>query len=966
MTPERWVQISEIFHEAAEVPPERLDYFLSARCGEDTELIREVRSLLAAEAAASDFIEKPIVPEMPIRTTDDGPWSFIGGELGHYRIERSIGSGGMGDVYLARDTRLNRYVALKTLPSTLARDPAFLQRFRKEAQAAANLNHPNVATVYSVEEFDGRPIITMEYVEGQILSDVIPEGGMDFPKFLDTFIAISDALTHAHERGIVHRDIKPGNIMITPDGTPKILDFGLAQMSYQPADDTEISITRPDQIIGTPSYMSPEQADGKAVDHRSDIFSLGIVMFEALTGERPFKGATQAEIVSSVRKCDPRSVSSLRSEIPGLAARLVDKCLIRSPNGRIQSMNDVNVVLSELWATMSRSNVRDSSLRRLYREFSPQPSGTLAIVAIAVVILSLGAWYMMSRPRSTTPFSVDSISIRKLSQSNNVALAVIAPDGRSVAYVTYEDDGGRALWLRRVSEPSAIKIVPSQQVHYWDILFSNDSEYIYFITALRFGTHGTLYRVPAIGGQVRKVAEKVNHMGTLSPDGKRVFFVRYGDAAPDTSVNAIDSKLISANSENGSEEQIHRTLVGESIIRKSRVSADGSSVFYIKREFDGVESWSIIILDLKTGKERELIRGKERIDGLAVLNGTNGILMNAVDPKSNRRQLFHVSVPGGEVTRITNDLNNYSGVSVDGDGRNIVAVQRSDESRVWIGDSTDTRSMLPATKEPIAHQVVDWTPNGQIVYDVYENDRLSVWISDPDGQNALQLTPTDSDNSNPRVSGDGRYIVFTSRRAGFNQIWRMNIDGSGPQLLANAPGITQSPVFAADGKTVVFRWYNEGSPPLGQVSVDGGSVTGIDYLQPAFNYYWAMSPDGKYVAYTTGGINADPMQVTVRPVDSMTPIAVLNIRPTLVFTWSRDSKRIIYQESQQGEELETKLFEIEPGKGEPKLMLTTETDHIKDIAFTTDGSRFALVRSRVLTDAVILSAADEASDKDRR
>lgn len=961
MDPKQWEKVSEIFHAASEMPSAERAEFLSKRCGDDTEIRVEVESLLAAESGAGDFIKEPIIPEFPRRDVDDEPWSYIGGELGHYRIERNIGSGGMGDVYLATDTRLNRKVAIKTLPTAFAKDPAFVKRFRIEAQAAANLNHPNVATIYSVEEIDDRSIITMEYVEGKVLSEITPDRGLDIRTFLDWFIPISDALAHAHERGIVHRDIKPGNIMITTDGTPKILDFGLAQMEIMPPDVTGLSITQPGQIIGTPSYMSPEQAEGKTVDYRSDIFSLGVVMFEALTGERPFKGSSHAEVVSNVLKSDPPSISQSRSEIPALIVKLVEKCLVKSPRGRIHSMNDVNVVLSEAWATMSRGSLRDSSLRRLYREFSPRPSRWLAVAAAAVVLLAVGAWYFISRSAPEPPFSVDKIAIRKLSQSNNVALAIIAPDGRSVAYVTYEDDGGRSLWLRRVSDAHAIRVVPSQQVHYWDIVFSNDSEYIYFITAPRFGTHGTLYRVPSIGGQARKIADKTNHLGNLSPDGKRLLFVRYGDPAPHTSVNVTDSKLISANSDDGSDERIHRTLEGESIIRKVRYAEDGRSIYYLKRELDGVEYWSIVRLDAQTGTEREIIRKKERIEALAELKTSGGLLINAVDPVSNRRQLFYVSLPAGDVTRITNDLNSYIGVSVDSDGRNIVSVQRTDEARIWVGDSADYNSMTMLTRSPVANLIVDWTPDGRIVYDVVENDRQSIWISDPDGKNALQLTPQDSDNFHPRVSGDGRFIVFTSKRAGYNQVWRMAVDGSDPTLLARTPGITQSPRFAADGRTVVFRWYNEGSPPMGQVSVDGGPVTGLDYLPQASTYYWAMSPDGKHVAYTTGGGTADPMRVIVRRVDSPMPTAILNIRPTWIFGWMPDGRNIFYQESQQGEGLNSKVFTVEPGIGEPKLLFSTEPDDIVDLSFSKDGSRFAAVRARVSTDAVILSAAVPAA-----
>jgi serine/threonine protein kinase len=961
MTPEQWDIVSRVFNEAVALRPNERKSFINQACHGNVTLIAEVESLLSAHESAGDFINEPIVEDL-VSDISEMP-TLTGKYIGHYLIEKSIGRGGMGDVYLATDTRLDRLVALKRLPHRLAADPQFVKRFRTEAKAAATLHHPNVATIFSVEDDETGPLITMEFVEGRTLDSIVPPEGMDVERFLNIFIQVSEALRHAHEKGVTHRDIKPRNIMISTDGTAKILDFGLAQIAEdnQAAGRGGSLITQPGQIIGTPSYMSPEQAQGKNVDHRTDIFSLGVVMYEAITGKRPFTGDNNAEVISNLLRTDPEQVSSLRPSVPGLISRLIGRCMEKRPSDRPQSMQEVRTILDEVRSIVRAGTTTGSFAHRLYRESTSLGFWMRLAPVGLVVVLATAGWFYFSGPPASSPFSIDTMSIRKLSQSNNVALSVISPDGRSVAYVTYEDDDGRALWLRRISDANAIKIVPSQQVHYWDIAFSNDNEFIYFITAPRFGIHGTLFRVPALGGQPRKITEKVNHLGNTSSDGKRVLFVRYGDPSPATSVNVVDSKLISANSEDGTDEQVIKRLEGESVIRKARYSSDGNSIFYIKRELKDVEYWSIVMLDPDTGTERELIRKKELIEAFAVLQDGSGLLINAVDGSSNRPQLFYVTVPRGEVTRITNDLNGYIGVSVDNEGRNIVAVQRSDESRVWVGDASNFAGMTPITRGPFAFQVVDWTPDGRLVFDVLRNDRLSIWIADPDGKNAVQLTPQDSDNYTPRVSGDGRYIVFTSRRAGYNQVWRMNVDGSDPALLANAPGITQAPILAADGTTVVFRWYQEDSPPMGQVSVSGGPVTGLDYLPPAFTYSWAMSPDGKYIAYTQGGGTNDPMKVIVRHADSTAPETLLNIRPVWIFKWMPDSRRIFYQESQLGENLASKVFVIGPGQVEPDLLLTTEPDSIRDLTFSRDSKKFAAVRVNILTDAVMLTNSPNGS-----
>lgn len=956
MTPERWEKVGEIFSSASEMDSAERGAYLREVCGDDTTLLSEVESLLAAGNDAGRFISEPVAGNFVSDFAEHVKALAPGNSIGHYTIEKAIGSGGMGEVYLATDTILGRKIALKTLPPSFASDPSFLRRFRNEAQAAANINHPNVATVYSVEECEGIQFLTMEYIDGKTLDRLTPEGGLEIKTFLQWFEPIAHALAAAHKRGIIHRDIKPGNIMISADGTPKILDFGLAQIERSLAGNASLAkdITAPGQIIGTPSYMSPEQAEGADVDVRSDIFSFGTVMYEALTGKRPFRGATQGLIVKAVVHSDPDPIAKHRPDTPYILAKMVARCLQKSPGKRFQSMREIRSILKEARTASDAGVSMDSFARRFYRE-ATSPSRLWLIPSAAIVlVLAFTGWYFISRPAVVAPYSVERMSIRKLSQTNNVAVASVSPDGRSIAYVSYEENGGRALWLRRVSDSNAIQLVPPQPAYFWDSpVFSNDGEYVYYILAERGATHANLYRIPSFGGQPRKLVDKVNHIGNLSADDKTILFVRYGEPDPNRSVNTADARVIAASALDGSDEREHRRTEGETILRDPRYSTDGRSIFYTKRELEnGVEYWSVMTLDLASTEERSILRQRERIGELAVLHSANGLVMNAVDPVSNRRQLFHLAVPEGKLTRITNDVSSYMNVSVDREGRYIVGAQRNEEGRIWIGDIDDPTRMVPLSRESLGHQVADWTPDGRIVYDVYQNSRLSIWISDPDGKNALQLTPPDSDNSEPRVSGDGRHIVFTSQRDGYNRIWRMNIDGSNPVLLADVPGIAQVPRFAADGKTVVFRWFNEGSPPLGKISIQGGQAEGIDGLPKAIAYYWAMSPDGRSTAVSVTDDTTGRMMVRLTSDGNE---RILDISPTRVFKWKPDGTGIIYQERLLGENPTTKIYEIDPERPVPKLLFSTEPDEIYDVSFSKDGGRFAVVRVRTLSDAVMLT-----------
>jgi serine/threonine protein kinase len=259
--------------------------------------------------------------------------ALIGRRLGHYQVTAAIGAGGMGEVYRAEDTKLGRDVALKVLPAPMARDPEFLARFKREARAVAALNHPHIVTIYSVEEAEGIHFLTMELVEGQPLKMIIPEHGLPLDRILDIGAALADALAAAHEKGIVHRDLKPANIMITKTGKPKVLDFGLAKATSATTsgDDTMTSAgyTKTGVVMGTPAYMAPEQIIGSTIDHRTDIFSLGIVLYEMTAGHRPFEQGSSAELASAILRDLPRPVGELRADVPELLERIIESFAMR-------------------------------------------------------------------------------------------------------------------------------------------------------------------------------------------------------------------------------------------------------------------------------------------------------------------------------------------------------------------------------------------------------------------------------------------------------------------------------------------------------------------------------------------------------------------------------------------------------------------------------------------------------------
>ncbi|HEX8734316.1 MAG TPA: protein kinase, partial [Pyrinomonadaceae bacterium] len=941
MTPEKWEQISEIYHSALEIDSsERRRAFVEEACADDESLRREVESLLAANSELGDFIAEPVVKDIaPLLTLENAPSvSLAGKSLGHYRVVSRIGSGGMGEVYLAKDSKLNRSVAIKTLPVSLSSDPNHLRRFQTEAKAAATLNHPNVATVYSVEESGGQPFITMEYVAGKSLDAFIPSGGLELKTFLEWFIPLSDALSHAHEKGIIHRDIKPGNIMITAEGVPKILDFGLAQIDKAAGaaaeDLSTLDMTEPGQVFGTPSYMSPEQAEGRAVDHRSDIFSFGVVMYQALAGERPFKGDSYAAIVSELMTKEPRAVSEIKTETPFLLSRLVMRCLCKERRKRFQTMREVRAILEETKAAVEAGgSLKSSSLRflkskaensRRVRIFAP-------LVLLAIFAASF-ALYSFFQDKPQPPVSFENITLRKLSQTNNVLFAQVTPDGKSIVYYTLDENEGRTLWIRRVEDKNALLLLPSQPVQFWGgITVSPDGTQVYYISAGKDARHGTLYRISSLGGAPRKLIETVNDLGSLSPDGARVLYVRYGE-------NRM--QLLSANAADGSDERVIHSAGANYIFRDPQFSLDGKSIFFIKFErIDGEEFWSMVEIPSGGGAERVILPlRKPRIGEIAVLKDGSGLLVNATDANSNLQQLFHVSLPDGIETRVTNDLHSYFGVSVSSDGKTIVTAQRNTARDIWTVSVAETSNARKLTIESNVNSNAVWTPDGRVVFDALDNNRPHIWIMNGDGSGAQQLTPNDSSDYEPRVSPDGRFIIFTSRRTGETKIWRMNIDGSNPQLLTSVSGATYGPAITPDGQTVLFQWMRENRRILGRVPLAGGEITEQELYSPNTNLF-AVSPDGKQVAHVLYDEANKRYRVRVRPIERDESLSVFDITPTNFLLWTPDGKGLLYRENEPSRASSSIVWLQPIAGGEPKQFLSVKPDQIFNLSLSNDGKQ---------------------------
>jgi predicted Ser/Thr protein kinase len=520
-----------------------------------------------------------------------------GSHVGPYRLLHLIGAGGMGEVYAAEDPRLGRTVALKRLLASVASDPDRVRRFAQEAKAVAALNHPGIVTIYSVEEADGHPFITMELVEGRSLADLIPDGGLDIDRVLQLGAAIAEAVNAAHSRSIIHRDLKPANVIITPEGAVKILDFGLAKLQRQPAlaDDATRTLSRTAEsvLVGTVSYMSPEQAEGKSIDHRSDIFSIGVILYEMTTGQRPFQGDTTLSILSAILRESPRRLSDRRPTAPLELEGIVNRCLEKDRALRYHSAADLAADLKRV-AEGGRARLPSASAastpvgrRRLPKSLA------VGLVAIALAAGAAAAWKLAGR----RPRAVTAEQISRITNDGTATVAAISPDGRHIVHVK-NTKGQPSLWVRQTTTQNDLEIVAPAAVRYMGATYSTDGNDVLYVTYPNGGEWGTLYRVSALGGEPRPVTRDVDSGVGVSPDGKRLAFVRYQSTRRGT-----QSRLLTVGSD-GTDEQVVATRTGGDLFRPLTPSwsDDGNRILTAVATSDG--KFAIAITTVTTGEVR--------------------------------------------------------------------------------------------------------------------------------------------------------------------------------------------------------------------------------------------------------------------------------------------------------------------------------------------------------------------------
>lgn len=916
--------------------------------------------------------------------------------LGHYEILSKIGEGGMGEVFLALDTKLEREVALKILLAEVADDEDRVRRFVQEAKAASALNHPNILTVYEIGNSDGLSYIATEFIKGRTWRDRMRGEPLSLREVLDVGLQSAAALNAAHEAGIIHRDIKPENIMLRDDGIVKVLDFGLAKLSEHRAiesgseDATRAQVkTAPGVIMGTVQYMSPEQTRGKATDARSDIWSLGCVLYEMISGKAAFSGETTADVIADIVKVNPKPLTEIDSSVPERLDEIVSKTLEKDANERYQTVKDLIIDLRRLRKKLdldlelerSHSPSADTSRSGIARPdltaaFSAETTGNVeptqntqsgtqmistgirrhkfgaAAVGILIIVILAGFGYgvyrFLSKSGETgSQRTSAAIKTQRLTGEGKAREAVISPDGKFLVYKKAEGEQ-ISVWIKQIQANSNVQVVAAGEMDSVIALtFSPDGNFVYFNGENKDTTGPTIFRVPTLGGSPVKVLTNANAL-TFSPDGRQVAYLRF-------SYQTVDTSIFIANPD-GSNERKLITVEGSKFFNTRPVwSPDGKLIASLLGDDNLLpkQMYSAVIISVADGKVVEPGKQRWATSSDIVWHPSNdSILVIGSDINGPPNQIWEIGYPNGEARRLTHTLTEFGGISITADGKSIVSTESETKSSVWVSANTDpnvSKQIMPAKGDTHGF---GWTPDKRIVYVGDQSGDAEVWIMDQDGSNAKQLTSDRLYKELPVASADGKYIVFSAPGTGDHLI-RIDINGGNPLQLTNV-GSVDNPDISIDSKWVIYSTWINGKPRIFRVSIDGGEpqqLSDLDATEPRY------SNDGKFIAcFVVDPKTQDFGKLAIIPAEGGESVKTFDLLPTTNITrgpvWTPDGKGIVYLVS-RGERSNLWIQSLDGGA--PKQVTNFEQPAVARREYSRDGKQIAIVRGELTSNAVMIT-----------
>jgi Tol biopolymer transport system component/predicted Ser/Thr protein kinase len=741
---------------------------------------------------------------------------MVGRIIGHYRIVEKLGGGGMGVVYKAEDTKLGRTIALKVLPPERVADPNRKRRFVQEARAASALNHPNIITIYDIDEAEGVHFIAMEYVEGKTLDRLIARHGLRVNEALRYAVQMATALAKAHAAGIVHRDLKPTNVMVTDDGLVKVLDFGLAKLTEAaPTGDAETAVTvepttEEGTIVGTVGYMSPEQAEGKPVDARSDVFSFGSVLYEMLTGQRAFQGETKASTIAAILREEPKPLSQVVEGLPREVERIVKRCLRKDPAHRVQHMDDLKVALEEL-KEESDSGELAATARAEKKRLSRTALAAIAVATVALLaVAAVVAYILWPRPQAPAQRTLTRLTFDPGLQSN----PTFSPDGQFIAYSS-DRSGNFDIWVQQISGGNPVQVT-NNPAHDWQPDWSPDGKQI-VLRSERDG--GGLFVVPALGGSERKVSS-FGYRPRWSPDGSQILF----SSSLLQSVSEPPRLFMVGLDGNPPQSVLAERLTEFKWVRSVAWYPDGQRVsFEGWHRGVGAGFWTVPLGEGKPVKLRFTPELEKQFD-------TTRLTSNAYLWGPSRRTLYLEAVVRG--------VRNLWKVTVDPQTFRVVAPAE----RLTTGPGPDTETALSKDGKGLAFTTrLERTRIWSLPFDAARGKILG---------EAKPISAAGVDASHPALSLDGKKLAFVAHRADKWELWEKSLTDGRETLLAAGESRRRGPRWSRDGTRLVYDRYDPNGQEWAVVLPSGGGIeqpltTPASYETSPAPTDW--SPDGRWI-----------------------------------------------------------------------------------------------------------------------
>ena len=869
-----------------------------------------------------------------------------GAEIGSYRVIKPLGMGGMGHVFLAHDNRLGRHVALKFLPQELTSEPLFFHRFQQEARTASSLNHPNILTIHDFAEIEGNHIIVSEFVDGVTLRTALERNSIDLSGGVDIVAQVASALVAAHAAGVIHRDLKPANIMVRPDGYVKVIDFGLAKLTQRwgRAGGRDDTWTQPGSVLGTVGYMSPEQARGDEVDERSDIWSLGVILYEIVAKQPPFEGHTDSHLIVSILDSPPQPIPDA-SALPAGLPELIARALQKDKRQRYQSAREL---LTDLEGIQRTSRTSPASRIPVIRK--PRNPYLLPVTAVILVAAALGIWWwpLEGRFRVLGPTWFEYDRIERLTFDGNVQLATISPDGKRLAY-TVNTSGGEVLKIRdlvRRTEES----FPGDSDHFDGMTFSADCKSLFYVLRDRKREVGSLFSVPVDALEQSPPNLVLRHIDgpvAFSPDGQSFAFMLRSD------IQKPQHAILIAHENNVHDAHAIVTLPETEILPNLGWSArrnEIAAVLYPERI--GRPTEPEVSLFTPQGKLSARFPGSamRTLKYPVPLDSGRLVAFAGRTPGVEQKQLVQLFVPTGQFHALTAEMGSFDSISATRDSSAIAAVRLDNRSSVWVADADDLGRPHAITAEAESYDSLTWMGNEIILPSTRTgNMKLSKIASDgriqpvSNAEKCIETWPV----SVPSTS----FLTYSSNCAhggdDFN-IWRLDMRTGQRVALTSGSNLDRNPAPSPDGRWVYYTSSASAAPSIWRVPSVGGSPVSVSTVQARFPF---VSADGTKILCQLREPPSDWRVGVISVADGSVVREFPNLPIDALARWAPDGRSIDFVDAQGAQ---SGIWRQQFNSDEVKPVLRANEDgRIIFFAWNRDGTKLAYIRARAASDAVL-------------